>query len=134
MGSKIVDAAGNFRALSGVSLNMTLHKDTSGTLGGVTADYNALHDAAAHVDDIGEQLSGGAATGVPAVLSAPVPQAAALTAALGRTREHQAAVLSGFAGFYRASAESIRSTAAYLRDGESASAHSFESLRHGGVA
>lgn len=114
---------------------MTLRNGIPEPPGAMTADTGTLVRAAAGMDDVAAQLTSGAgAAGTPAVLPAPVPQAAALTAALEHIRDHQRTVVDGFARFYRDSAASLRATAGQLQDGEATSAGVFHSLGGGGGA
>lgn len=114
----------------------------------LTADPESLASAATHLAGIADLLgaptgpggpggSGGpggpGASGEPATLLAPVPQAAAFTAAMARVRGEQATVMSGFSGFYRSSAESLSSTATALRRGEDAAAARFAGMGTGAL-
>lgn len=111
----------------------------------LTADPESLASAATHLAGIADRLgaptgaggpggSGGpGASGEPATLLAPVPQAAAFTAAVARVRGEQATVMSGFSGFYRSSAESLSSTATALRRGEDAAAARFAGMGTGAL-
>ena len=111
----------------------------------LTADPESLASAATHLAGIADRLgaptgpgghggSGGpGASGEPATLLAPVPQAAAFTAAMARVRGEQATVMSGFSGFYRSSAESLSSTATALRRGEDAAAARFAGMGTGAL-
>lgn len=108
----------------------------------LTADPESLASAATHLAGIADRLGaptgpggpgGPGASGEPATLLAPVPQAAAFTAAMARVRGEQATVMSGFSGFYRSSAESLSSTATALRRGEDAAAARFAGMGTGAL-
>ena len=104
----------------------------------LTADPEALAAAAERAGTIADQLGGSStsggvsvSTGEDRVLSAPVPQAAAFSAALATARSNQSRTLDGFAGFYRQSASSLAATAHQLRRGEDVSAGGFISMAGG---
>ena len=108
----------------------------------LTADPESLASAATHLAGIADRLGaptdpggpgGPGASGEPATLLAPVPQAAAFTAAMARVRGEQATVMSGFSGFYHSSAESLSSTATALRRGEDAAAARFAGMGTGAL-
>lgn len=105
----------------------------------LTADPESLASAATHLAGIADRLGaptgpgGPGGSGEPATLLAPVPQAAAFTAAVARVRGEQATVMSGFSGFYRSSAESLSSTATALRRGEDAAAARFAGMGTGAL-
>lgn len=105
----------------------------------LTADPESLASAATHLAGIADRLGaptgpgGPGGSGEPATLLAPVPQAAAFTAAMARVRGEQATVMSGFSGFYRSSAESLSSTATALRRGEDAAAARFAGMGTGAL-
>lgn len=105
----------------------------------LTADPESLASAATHLAEIADRLGaptgpgGPGGSGEPATLLAPVPQAAAFTAAMARVRGEQATVMSGFSGFYRSGAESLSSTATALRRGEDAAAARFAGMGTGAL-
>ncbi|GEM_PF-6485430 len=105
----------------------------------LTADPESLASAATHLAGIADRLGaptgpgGPGGSGEPATLLAPVPQAAAFTAAMARVRGEQATVMSGFSGFYRSGAESLSSTATALRRGEDAAAARFAGMGTGAL-
>ncbi|HIW90736.1 MAG TPA: hypothetical protein H9870_03615 [Candidatus Corynebacterium avicola] len=104
--------------------------------GVLAAEPESLASAAAQLaglaDRLGVSSTGeGPAGGEPATLLAPVPQAAAFTAAMTRVRRDQASAMSGFTGFYRSSAESLSITAAALRRGEDAATARFSGMGTG---
>lgn len=110
-----------------------VNTSTTGSAAVFVADPDVLGRTASRIGDLADRLS---STGPlePALLPAVVPQAARLAAALSQARRRQADTLSGFVGFYRASAVSLDETATHVDRADGDATASFRALGTGRLA